>query len=677
MRGKWAECAGKVIEAGGRPKDRVKTVLSKRLCFKCLDGRHFKDRCPEETFKCQVQGCVEDHNTLLHPTPSTLEENPQQTNAAVGYTSATHRTNQDGKSGSRASVAAATGAGERHVCLGVVPLKVRAKGGGRVVETYALLDSGSEVTLCKEQLSLVLGSWGLKRDDELQGVMGTRKVERHVIDIVVMSMDNKVSEELTNIRTVEQIPVSSTCIPRKHDISNWPYLREVEFLESSLSDVGLIIGVKEKPTLFIPLECRSGGDSEPVAVRYSPGWTVMGPLSGTRADDRCSVNFVRLGNKEFYVDAGQSHRDWSAEPGNIKGVIERSSVSGAVDGTLLCHEEDTKRQIRDEIFPEQLEKLWSTDFADSVVSSSVNSSIEDKRALEMMEQSLKVVNGHFQVGLPRRTNPPYLPNNRLMVERRAALLKKRLLRDEDLFSKYNATMNEYIEEGHAERVPTDKLQPGDRPVWYLPHHPVTQPLKPEKVRVVFDCAAQFAHTSLNHQLLQGPDLTNNIVGVLTRFRQEFVGLVANIQSMFHQVRVEPRDCDALRFLWWPGGDFSAELTEYRMVKHSFGATSSPSVVDLCLKKTAEMDGGWNSEVANVIKRNMYVDDLMKSTETRADAILLVHKVKEQHSKGGFHLTKWCSNDRRGLAVVPEPDRARPVINLELDQLPTQSASGLK
>ena len=139
-------------------------------------------------------------------------------------------------------------------------------------------------------------------------------------------------------------------------------------------------------------------------------------------------------------------------------MIERSSVSGAVDGTLLCDEEDTKRQIRDEILQEQLERLWSTDFADSVVSSSVSPSIQDKRALEMIEQSLKVVNGHFQVGLPWRTTPPpYLPNNRLMVERRAGLLKKRLLRDEDLFSKYNATMNEYIKEGHAERVPTDEL----------------------------------------------------------------------------------------------------------------------------------------------------------------------------------------------------------------------------
>lgn len=45
------------------------------------------------------------------------------------------------------------------------------------METYALLDSGSEVTLCKEQLSLELGSWGLNRDYELQGVTGTGKLK--------------------------------------------------------------------------------------------------------------------------------------------------------------------------------------------------------------------------------------------------------------------------------------------------------------------------------------------------------------------------------------------------------------------------------------------------------------------------------------------------------------------
>ena len=61
--------------------------------------------------------------------------------------------------------------------------------------------------------------------------------------------------------------------------------------------------------------------------------------------------------------------------------------------------------------------------------------------------------------------------------------------------------------------------------------------------------------------MQGPDLTNSFVGVLTRFRQEPVAVIADIKSMFHQVKVDPADGDALRFLWWPQGDLSAKPVE--------------------------------------------------------------------------------------------------------------------
>lgn len=71
-------------------------------------------------------------------------------------------------------------------------------------------------------------------------------------------------------------------------------------VESSDSDVDLKIGLEEKPTLFVTLGCRSGGGNEPAAVRSSLGRTIRGPLSGTRADERGSVNFIGLGNKEFF-----------------------------------------------------------------------------------------------------------------------------------------------------------------------------------------------------------------------------------------------------------------------------------------------------------------------------------------------------------------------------------------
>ena len=77
-------------------------------------------------------------------------------------------------------------------------------------------------------------------------------------------------------------------------------------------------------------------------------------------------------------------------------------------------------------------------------------------------------------------------------------------------------MEDYIAKGFAKKIPIDELTSVERPVWYLPHHPVMHPNKPEKVRVVFDCAAKCQGTSLNKQLLQGPDLANPLVGVLIR-----------------------------------------------------------------------------------------------------------------------------------------------------------------
>ena len=54
--------------------------------------------------------------------------------------------------------------------------------------------------------------------------------------------------------------------------------------------------------------------------------------------------------------------------------------------------------------------------------------------------------------------------------------------------------------------------------------------------------------------------------------------------MFYQVLVDPKDCDVFRFLWWENIDLHEMPTEYRMVKHVFGATSSPSIANFCVKK---------------------------------------------------------------------------------------------
>ena len=54
--------------------------------------------------------------------------------------------NETGAGNGNGVAVAATGAGETRVCLGIIPVKVRGKGGGKVIQTYALLNNGSEIT---------------------------------------------------------------------------------------------------------------------------------------------------------------------------------------------------------------------------------------------------------------------------------------------------------------------------------------------------------------------------------------------------------------------------------------------------------------------------------------------------------------------------------------------------
>lgn len=74
-------------------------------------------------------------------------------------------------------------------------------------------------------------------------------------------------------------------------------------------------------------------------------------------------------------------------------------------------------------------------------------------------------------------------------------------------------MDDLLHKNYAEKITGTDLSLKD--TWYLLHHPVFHLQKPDKVHVVFDCSARYHGTSLNDQLLQGPDLTNTLVGVRT------------------------------------------------------------------------------------------------------------------------------------------------------------------
>ena len=225
-----------------------------------------------------------------------------------------------------------------------------------------------------------------------------------------------------------------------------------------------------------------------------------------------------------------------------------------------------------------------------------------------------------------------------MAKRRLDLLGKRLKRDVSLKQKYTEGVQDYLSKGYEQRVTNIGREDGC--VWYLPHHPVIHPRKPGKVRLVFDCSARYQGTSLNDSIHQGPDLTNKLLGVLLKFRQEPIALSADIEEMFCQVRVPPHAKDVLRFLWWEDDDPEKPLMHYRMTNHLFGGVYSPSAATFALRQVAEGNHEvFNKDAMETISKNFYVDDCLKSVPTEDSAITLTAELQELLAEGGFRLTK--------------------------------------
>ena len=74
----------------------------------------------------------------------------------------------------------------------------------------------------------------------------------------------------------------------------------------------------------------------------------------------------------------------------------------------------------------------------------IANSREDRVAYERMKNSIKMVDGHFQLLLLWKKEGLQLPKNQQMVENRLASFNKHLSRDTELYSKYTEVMESYL-----------------------------------------------------------------------------------------------------------------------------------------------------------------------------------------------------------------------------------------
>ena len=620
-------------------KAKKSFIFSKRLCFSCyksVSSSHTSKTCMNKR-TCSI--CKETHPTSLHPSTGTAETIPEtMVSVATGYDVKTVDTVNVGKKVSKV------------ISLCILPVSIRhGLDPENVMTVYAMLDNCSEGTFLTEEVAEVLFTPSTSMDEKdahklLQSInptnIGLRTLNGwsshnscSAEGLQVSSVHNFDGVEspyfnLPTSYTRELLPIERVNIPTVEKIKHWEYLQpilhEIPQFDCEVP-IGLLIG-GDASKLIEPMKVIPSSDSGPYAFQTALGWCISGSLHVECAENSNTI------------------------------ICNRIAVQDISTGELADHHIVVEENFQDNKLHDSLLRMYQTEFVENQKESKALS-VEDKRFLHTMEQHAQKEGKHHKLPLPLRNEITNLPNNRVMAVRRMQPLKKKLERDPHYHREYSKFMNNLLEKGIARECSNNGNE--DDVSWFLPHHGVVKPNKPGKVRPVFDCAAKFLDRSLNKELLSGPDLTNLLLGVILRFRLEEVPCMADIESMYYQVLVSDKQRSLLKFLWWPKGDTSNGLKEYEMNAHVFGAISSPSCANYALKKTAnENEEKYGSSAANTLRRNFYVDDMLKSVSSSAEMIDLINRIIGLCDEGGFNLTKFVSTNKEVLNSLP-PSKLAP------------------
>ncbi|CAL8071662.1 unnamed protein product [Calicophoron daubneyi] len=397
----------------------------------------------------------------------------------------------------------ATSIKQDEVFLGVVP--VRLTGPRGTIETLAFIDSGSDATLVERSTADKLGLTGNEAAIKLSTLNGTsshqcRRVER---DVCSLSSDDVVRVDCAY--AVDHLPRFGGRRPTLSDLKPWPHLQDLQLPALDKGDVSILVGCNVPEAHWV-LEQRKGDRKQPYAVKTPLGWMVLGPAT-PQNENAVICNRMTVAEEE------------------VKGLVSSMFALGSPGSE--------RRE----------EKV----------------SLEDQMAAVCDRISVHKKERQSKIKPPCKDEPCRHLENKALVENQTRTLQKELLRDLVMMGQRNSIVDNYISKEYVEEVMRCLNENKRRPRWYLPHHHVGNPWKPEKLRMLLDCAVYLQGVCLNDMLLQCPDLTGNVIGVLLSFGKNQITMTADLQESFSQVWMPLEECDMA--LW------QVEIDEAKIVEN--------------------------------------------------------------------------------------------------------------
>lgn len=494
------------------------------------------------------------------------------------------------------------------VMLKVVPVQLR--NGDKTLDTYAVLDDGSQRTIL---LPAAARHLGLHRQDE---VLPLRTIRQDVVKLDGASVSfevcnpNKIRVKYTisHAFTAEELSLAEQSCPAEMLKKKFDFLRGVPMQGFSRVRPMLLIG-SDHAHLITPIRpVTRGPQGSPVAVCTLLGWAMQGP-----------TNFLQAPSTE----------------------------TSCLHAVFASPTQDLHRHV---------ELLWQVDTLPFRSEKEATRSKQDQLAVNTLDQrTVRVtVDGIARYATPLLRKPAasklHAPPSAVMPLLRAT--ERRLTSTPDLAKVYNEEIHKLEKAGYVIKISSEEASQSEES-WYIPHHMVHHN---GKARVVFNCSFKYQHISLNDTLLPGPNLGAPLLSVLLRFREHPVAISGDIRGMFHQVRLLPEDQPLLRFLWRDmEKERSPDIYEWRVLP--FGTACSPCCAIYALQLHVKTNSTGNEEVLNSINSAFYVDNCLQSLSTPQQAKQLIDKMRVLLAAGGFDMRQWASNLPEVIAHLPSEARS--------------------
>ena len=197
------------------------------------------------------------------------------------------------------------------------------------------------------------------------------------------------------------------------ELQIWPPLKDLNIPETDVREMHLLSGL-DCPDLLRSSEERYGGKKEPFTRHTTFGWAINGPL------------------------------------GMLPGRSQRSHFVSVNRASPEC----------------DLECPWEIQGSQS---EERGMSIEDRRILDIWDQSKKLDDRRYSLDIPFKNENLKMDDNCVMAEKRSESLCRHLNKAENLKERYTGEIKKLLNNGHAEVVPEDQLQRADGKIWCLPH----------------------------------------------------------------------------------------------------------------------------------------------------------------------------------------------------------------